>query len=807
MASINFINECKNRANGNRLGKIIVDNYEITNSDNLQNFSIDSGCYVDGNIIGSVYVKCLKGQFISVPDSIELIDKTVYPQVGVKYADSTTEYIDMGKYTIERPKDEKTANYCQIIAYDDLINKIDSKYICGINYSNEITLKNLYIDVCEQLKLVPVTTTFLNSSIPITANPFTNGETNRVVLQTISKIASSFVDIDPSTNKIDLKWLSQNEEADYIFELNDYATLEGGTIKYGPINCLIIKNSQIDDENVTIKDDESIALYGENSIVISEDYILYNAELRQQAINSIWNRVHGMSYVDCKLTSYYGKPFLKLGDKIKIYTSENEYFDTYVLTHNFTYDGTYTSIISSPAMTKTEIATKQELSLKEKLSNTEIKVNKQDQKIESLTTQSNDLYDNLNKNYYTIEQTNLMIQTAESGVTNTFSEAGGNNVFRNTGLWFIETRKRQEESVENVLANKQYSYCEQNYDGPIYSGVTLDYAFKTYNELQPSFMLNPNNLVQIYPDGNYKYTYTNLISRYDLILYELDENKKFIADPYEPDVARSLELVYGTDTNLILDENTRYIVIIATKNDSGVSATIESMQTQLDSIELIETRMVEISEEAYEFWEGNVEKSTNEQAVLGRSMLLQAGKLKQEQEVPNGNYSVSFYYKKLIELATASVTINENTYNLDSLETKQFYTGETDSDGAYITLPVEVKTQHLIIEFNTNVNNSVEVYDLMANKGSVKLAYSQNQNEVTTETVNLSKGITIKSSNIDVIFKANADGIRLYTLNNEVKTRFTDKGLVTKEAVVEDEAEIVKVLIQDIDDQTWFTRM
>lgn len=49
MANINFINECKNRANGNSLGKIIVDNHEITNSDNLQSFSIDSGYYIDGN--------------------------------------------------------------------------------------------------------------------------------------------------------------------------------------------------------------------------------------------------------------------------------------------------------------------------------------------------------------------------------------------------------------------------------------------------------------------------------------------------------------------------------------------------------------------------------------------------------------------------------------------------------------------------------------------------------------------------------------------------------------------------------------
>ena len=55
MASTNFINECKNRANANRLGKIIVDgiNTPITNSDNLQSFEIDSGCYVDDRLFGT----------------------------------------------------------------------------------------------------------------------------------------------------------------------------------------------------------------------------------------------------------------------------------------------------------------------------------------------------------------------------------------------------------------------------------------------------------------------------------------------------------------------------------------------------------------------------------------------------------------------------------------------------------------------------------------------------------------------------------------------------------------------------------
>ena len=461
MASTNFINECKNRTNANRLGQIIVEDIStpITQSNNLQSFEIDSGCYVDGNIIGSVYAKCLKANFIA--DSNNLTDKSIQAQIGVKYADLSTEYLNMGKYKVERPNNEITANMSQITAYDDLYTKLDDKYICNIDYSTgDKTLSDLYIDVCNQLGLIPVTTTFINSTIPITANPFTNGEKNRIVLQTIAKISCSFVDIDNDTNKIDLCWLSSSKTPDYTFYKNDYSSVEGGQVICGPINCLIIKNSQINDENVTIKDDESIEENGEHSIVISEDYVLHNAELRQQAITSIWSRVKGMKYIDCKLITYYGKPFLKLGDKIRVYISETEYFDTYVLKHGFTYDGTFTSIIESPALTEQEIATKQELSLGEILKNTQIDVNKQKQEIQSTIKRVDETSEQMTQitqtvNNYgitikdvqkSLESTNGTIQTLEGTITDmnfNFSTKGlsigtssdtNNSLFNNTGV-------------------------------------------------------------------------------------------------------------------------------------------------------------------------------------------------------------------------------------------------------------------------------------------------------------------------------------------------------------------------------------
>lgn len=374
---------------------------EITNSDKLQSIDIDSGCYVDGNIIGSVYAKCLNANFVG--NINDLAEKNMCAKIGVKYADLSTEYINMGKYTIERPNNEITAQYSQIKAYSKLYSNLDKPYICNIDYlSGKKTLTDLYIDVCNQLGLTPKTTDILNGNIPITDNPFTNNEKNRIVLQTICKISCSFADIDDDTNEIELNWLSTSETPDYTFMKNDYVSVDGGEIVCGPINTLIIKSSQVDDENLTKQDLESIAENGEHSITISDDYILYNDSLREQAINNIWNRVNGLKYVDCKLTTYYGKPFLKLGNKIRIYTSDTDYFDTYVLKHKFTYDGAFASVIESPAFTKQEVKHKQNVSIAQSLAYAQININKQEGKIEEVVGEVNSVSVKENNNYQEI---------------------------------------------------------------------------------------------------------------------------------------------------------------------------------------------------------------------------------------------------------------------------------------------------------------------------------------------------------------------------------------------------------------------
>lgn len=417
-ASAEFINECKNFAYQNRYGSIWLYSgqtieQELTQSDKIQEISIDSGCYANGEIIGVAYAKKCEAKFIDALDNT-FENKEIGLWVGVKYTTieevdgedvetDVVEHIPMGAYIVEKPKDEQTYNLTSVVAYDRLA-LLDQPYTTELYYDGgNITIENIFIELCNNMGLIVTDSNFTNKSIVVESNPFTNGETNRVVLNSILKVACAFAEID-SYNEIHLRWLSNSQNPDYTFELSDYSSLEGGKSVYGPINGLIIKSSMVDSENVYIQDAASIQQYGEHILTISEDYFLYNQEKKQEAIYAIWNKVHNLTYTECNLTTYTGKPFLKIGDKIRVYTDDENYIDTYVLQHNFKYDGTFQSVIKAPLLTDVEVAMKQSIDLGEKLRQTEIIINKQQGIIEQTVAKTNEIDTTLNNNYQELKE-------------------------------------------------------------------------------------------------------------------------------------------------------------------------------------------------------------------------------------------------------------------------------------------------------------------------------------------------------------------------------------------------------------------
>lgn len=212
--------------------------------------------------------------------------------------------------------------------------------------------------------------------------------------------------------------------------------------------------------------------------------------------------------------------------------------------------------------------------------------------------------------------------------------------------------------------------------------------------------------------------------------------------------------------------------------------------------------LFEESEGIFEYWEGSVKRNDEENSSeTGTALLIQKNKCSQKIEALVGDYYLSFKYKKLIELSTLSVFLNGVEYQLIAENDESAINGIQEYE-----LPFGIDNPNITIEFVSNTDNGVEIYDLMLNKGSIKAMYSQHQNEITTNTVRIGKGLQVESTSTNTITKIDSDGQR--TLNkttNEIVNKNTDTGTYTKTLKVEEEAEINRLFIQEVDGQVWIT--
>lgn len=198
-------------------------------------------------------------------------------------------------------------------------------------------------------------------------------------------------------------------------------------------------------------------------------------------------------------------------------------------------------------------------------------------------------------------------------------------------------------------------------------------------------------------------------------------------------------------------------------------------------------------------WDGNFNldstPETRKRNPYGYAVLLKKGTLKQQVPVANGTYTLSFIYKKLINLAKSSVVVNGEEFAL------------SNSDFTEFKYSLEVTSNFVTLEFVADTDNSCPIINLMLNKGDQPMEWSLNPNETWSDTVQIGRGIRISSSGTDVVFVANADIIGFMNKQGEYITTFDDEGLVANSIVVKNKATIVNLLIQDINDQTVINRI
>lgn len=193
-------------------------------------------------------------------------------------------------------------------------------------------------------------------------------------------------------------------------------------------------------------------------------------------------------------------------------------------------------------------------------------------------------------------------------------------------------------------------------------------------------------------------------------------------------------------------------------------------------------------------WEGSFNlDSTNDtrsRNMYGYAILLKKGTITQTNKVANGEYVLSFIYKKTVALANVSVVINNVSYVLSNNDYTEF------------EQKINVNSGSVEIKFISDTDNVCPIINLMLNKGDEKMEWSLNPNETWSDTVKIGRGVRISSVGTDVEFVAYADVIGFMDRQGKYITTFDDNGLITNEAVIKNKATIVGLLIQRINGQT-----
>ena len=323
-----FLNQLNVRSKKTKAYIVLPDNTLITKF-NGNSFVFQNTCYQDGYIIGNNIAKSVEFEIYN--DNYDLNVKEFELFIGM-YVDEIEdyEYLSYGKYLIDSLENVVSSNIIKIKAFDYMI-KFNGEYEDNHDYtSTPITLKEYVETFCQYYGVELGSTTFINENFLITEKPESDGLTGRQILKSIGEITGSFCEIGVD-NKLYFKLKNNNERIRIPKSMMSSLVVNEET---KPINCVVIKlGGNVDGENISKPDEESINLYGENSLIIEDNIFLNTSDKRVQVIDEIFEKVNGFKYIPFTVSEGSNPLFVETSDLVSIQNKNGEYFDSIWLSH------------------------------------------------------------------------------------------------------------------------------------------------------------------------------------------------------------------------------------------------------------------------------------------------------------------------------------------------------------------------------------------------------------------------------------------------------------------------------------------
>ena len=352
--------------------KLIGDSVETTNWYSLGHFVVSNPS--DDNVKDKTSFKAIDyTKYFETPFE----DRLLYPTTlgCLAYSCCSQAKVQLGDFNAELTSDVAIDDTKQYFTYDsenDIYNYVPNPAVEDISTYYELSFG------------------FNNANFIIEANQFVNNESCREVMKCVGKTTFSWVRIDWD-DKCYIDYTKEETVDEYDEIDNDhYYDLTTGNSTFGELNKIVVGMKDVDGENVTITDSETVNP-NTSELDVWDNPLTYTQEKREEIITA-GEQLFGLKYQDVELTTT-GHPWLKGKEKIKIKDMEDNYIYTYPFDRTLSYNGHIKTKIKATVISSINTQYTYENTIINKLRNTQIQVDKANSQITSLVTETQQLGD------------------------------------------------------------------------------------------------------------------------------------------------------------------------------------------------------------------------------------------------------------------------------------------------------------------------------------------------------------------------------------------------------------------------------
>lgn len=399
----------------NDIGTINFDRYTIVK---IEMFAT---AFQDDSILGSIAQHSLVIELLGdLTKDISLIrENKAIVKLGI-LVDSEYEYVTYQDFLITEVSYSDTTNLTKLVGTDNLI-KLNKEYVDTNVYP--ITLKEYCESVLSYCGLELENTSFLNDDFVLSSQPFNNYINAKEIMYRISELALSFIMINKTTNKVELKnafdkipssnthnvlaaytndqlsvfthnqlmiGFSSSEVDDaskdtyWSFKLNDNNFGQNG------VNTLVLKISQVEGENSTLVNDTNVAIDGNIEVSIVDNPFINSESKRLSVISDMFDVINGYKYNPYTL-EYRGFPYLEIGDVIIVEQMNEEEIAVPIYELNLKWTGALYGKINAKALSLTETKYRYISTTAQKIRNAEVLVDKVNGEISLVASELDEL--------------------------------------------------------------------------------------------------------------------------------------------------------------------------------------------------------------------------------------------------------------------------------------------------------------------------------------------------------------------------------------------------------------------------------